>query len=238
MNEPTAETASYFTMVSGVAKFNSAGGVLMGVIGNKATWEMPYFALGHTGFVNEAVVMSGGTVSNYRFYYQIDTGSGYSALSAQLTAAQLGTALSGVSVDPAVGFKLKLTIETTSTNTTAITFLTARTTTTESAQSTNFYPLDQTDFTFSVKDEAGAPVTGFEYRIYLKDPAAGIIGNTELDGSESYGGSSKTYQHQYSSNTDVVLQIIKDGYEESLVEYTLNTTPQSVAVYLRTERNI
>lgn len=95
-----------------------------------------------------------------------------------------------------------------------------------------------TEFAFTVKDESGVGVTDFEYRLYLKDPAAGIIGSTELDGAENYTSSSRTWQHGYSTSTDVVLQIIKDGYEEALVEYTLNTTPQNTTVYLVTERNI
>ena len=94
------------------------------------------------------------------------------------------------------------------------------------------------DFTFTVKDEAGAGVTGYEYRLYVKDAAAGIIGTTELDGAESYGSATRTYSYNYAGDTDVVLQIIKDGYEEGLQEYTLTNASQSVNLTLRTERNI
>lgn len=94
------------------------------------------------------------------------------------------------------------------------------------------------DFTFTIKDEAGNGLIGYEYRLYVKDPAAGIIGTTELDGNESYGSSSRTYSYNYTANTDVVLQIIKDGYEEGLQEYTLTNANQSVTLTLRTERNI
>lgn len=137
MNEPTPETAGYFTMVSGTAKFNSSGGILMGVIGNQAVWETQDWIIGHTGFINAAATMSGGTIGNYTLEYQIDTGSGYSAWK-----TLDGTNLSGETVSPATGFKLKIRITTTSTDTTAITYLTLGTTTTEAAQRDNLYPLD------------------------------------------------------------------------------------------------
>lgn len=100
-------------------------------------------------------------------------------------------------------------------------------------------PIGNSTFTFSVKDEAGAPVVGFEYRLYIKDAADGIIGTVELDGAESYGASTRTFPYAYyTAPMTVELQIIKDGYEESLVEYVLHQTEQNVTVTLRTERNI
>jgi hypothetical protein len=77
-NEPTAETVNQFTMVSGTAKFNSSGGILMGIIGDQAIFEDSCFRLGHTGFVNTAPIMSGGTIGNYTLEYQMDIGEGYS----------------------------------------------------------------------------------------------------------------------------------------------------------------
>lgn len=100
-------------------------------------------------------------------------------------------------------------------------------------------PIGNSTFTFSVKDGAGAAVVGFEYRLYVKDAADGIIGTVELDGAESYGLSTRTFPYAYyTTPMTVELQIIKDGYEESLVEYVLHQTAQNVTVSLRTERNI
>lgn len=153
MNEYTAETDPYFTVDAGTVKFNSAGGVEMRAIGAKATWETPYFVQGHTGFQNVAPVMTGGgAIGNFRFKYQIDTGSGYSALSAQKTAAELATALNGETISATTGFKLKLQIETTTTNTAAITQLRIYTTTTTSAQNAIDYPLDTVPVTVTVKN--------------------------------------------------------------------------------------
>jgi hypothetical protein len=240
MNEPTVNTTAQVTLANG-AGFTSAGGLYMPTIGMTATFETPNYILGHTQMSATAGTMAGGTVGNYRFEYAIDKndGAGWSAMTAAAyTAATLATALNAIgALDASKGFKLRIKISTTTANTTAITSFYMPTVSTTTAQDYQ-YPLDQTDFTFTVKDEASNPVTGFEYRLYLKDPTAGIIGTTELEGSELYNASSRTYQHQYSSNTDVVLQIIKEGYEEALVEYTLNSVAQSVTVYLRTERNI
>lgn len=94
MNEPTTETTGYFTMVSGTRKFNSAGGILMGAIGDQATWEDAYYRKGHTGFAPTEMVMSGGTYSNYTVQYQLNTGSGFGTLK---NLSYCRTATAGVS---------------------------------------------------------------------------------------------------------------------------------------------
>jgi hypothetical protein len=77
MNEPTPETASSFTQVSGTVKFNSSGGALLGTVDTVGIWETFLFK-GITGFNDyEEMLMSGGTISNYLVEYTLDTGSGY-----------------------------------------------------------------------------------------------------------------------------------------------------------------
>lgn len=78
MNEPSAETASRFTMNVGTAKFNSSGGLLMTTVGWQATWEDDIFRQGHTGFSRQEVLLSGATQTRFDIHYQIDTGSGFS----------------------------------------------------------------------------------------------------------------------------------------------------------------
>lgn len=163
MNEPTAETTSQVTLSNGAA-FTAAGGLYMPVIGHKAVFETPDYIIGHTAFKNSAGIMAGGTVGNYRFRYQIDLndGNGYSAWSTQDTSANTATALNAETIDPILGFKLKLEIETTTTNATAITsfyFLTSSTTTTQAYQ----YPLDPVDVTYSFSGlEIGTEVVLFD----------------------------------------------------------------------------
>jgi len=136
MNEPTVETAGQFTMVSGTAKFNSSGGILMGVIGNQAIWETPHYIKGYTAFENIAPTMSGGTIGNYLLEYALDTGSGYGVWKT-LSAVNLITEV----ISP-TGFKFKIRITTNITNTTAITFVRVYMQSSWTAMSENTYPLD------------------------------------------------------------------------------------------------
>lgn len=147
MNEPTVNTSAQVTLANN-AKFTSAGGLYMPTIGMSAVFEMPYFALGHTSFQNAALVMAGGAAGNYTYAYQINTGSGFGAWSSELTAAALGTALNGLDALPATGFKLKLRITTSTTNTAAITSVYILTNSTTAYQDYQ-YPLDTNKLTLT-----------------------------------------------------------------------------------------
>ena len=48
----------------------------MPVIGQTATFEMPEYIIGHTSFQNSALVMAGGTATNYTYEYAIDKNDG------------------------------------------------------------------------------------------------------------------------------------------------------------------
>jgi hypothetical protein len=141
------------------------------------------------------------------------------------------------SISPSTGFKLKFRVTVITTETIACAYLRVDTISTAAAQAGTLYPLDVTPFTFEVLDSALAPLSGYEYRIYTKDPTPGVIG-TEIAGVELYNSASYTFNHEYSSNTDIVVQIIKEGYEESTTEYTINATSQTVKIILQTEYNI
>jgi hypothetical protein len=168
MNETTALTAALVVLTGG-AGFTSAGGLYMPRVGMSATFETPNYIIGHTGFTNTALVMAGGTATNYTYEYSIDKndGAGYSTLTTSAyTETTLGTALSGITGISAVnGFKLKLKITTGTANTTAITSVyltTASTTTTQAYQ----YPLDTVPVTVTVKDGSTlAVVAGVRVRI-------------------------------------------------------------------------
>ena len=60
-----------YTVNAGNPKFNAAGGVLMSVIGDSATWEDPYFRKGYLGFEGESYIsepqITGGTYSSFLF---------------------------------------------------------------------------------------------------------------------------------------------------------------------------
>lgn len=60
---------------------------------------MPEYIKGHTSFANSALVMAGGTATNYTYEYSIDKndGNGFSAMTASsYSPTTLGTALNGI----------------------------------------------------------------------------------------------------------------------------------------------
>lgn len=226
MNEPTSLSAAYVTL-SGGAGFTSAGGLYMPVIGQSATFEMDYYCLGHTSFQNNALVMAGGTATNYTYDYAIDKndGNGFSAMTtANYTATTLGTALNGITgIDASKGFKLKLEITTGTTNTTAITSIYLLTNSSTTAQDYQ-YPLDINTVTFT-----GLP-TGCD-AVTL---SAGT--STILDSKDSMAGTS--YSYTYSGAQDVDVGFIKPGYVPFYIRnLALGTTDSSIPVSLSIDRN-
>jgi hypothetical protein len=81
-------------------------------------------------------------------------------------------------------------------------------------------------------------ITGYEWRIYEEDPDPGVIGSTELAGEETASSSSQSYSYVTGdAGTDVVIQIIAAGYEESLTYLTLGAVGQSRNITLTPEEN-
>lgn len=89
------------------------------------------------------------------------------------------------------------------------------------------------DFSFTVNPG----ITGYEWRLYEKNVTEGTIGTVELDGEESATVDNQTYQYTYISDKVVILQIIAEGYEESLTELTLKNSDLDITVNLQTEEN-
>ena len=150
MNEPTSLTTSQVTLGSGAA-FTSAGGLYMPTIGQNVLFETPNFIKGHTAIANTALVMTGGTATNYGYKYQIDKndGAGWSAESATLTPTTLASTLNGLTgISASLGFKLRLRITTSTTNATAITSVYLTTVSTTTAQDYQ-YPLDTFNLTLT-----------------------------------------------------------------------------------------
>lgn len=236
LNEQTSHALSAGSYVTtGTASFTGGGVLIMPAVNDSIEWTTPYWVLGHTGFANTTPYFGGQNASNFTRTYAIDKNDGngfgsYKTVSAANLSAETG-------IDASKGFKLKVKIVTTSANADQLSQMAIYTNTTATAQGYQ-YPLDQTDFTFTVKNPSGVLVTGFEWRLYLKDAAEGVIGTTELDGSEYLAAASYTYRHEYSSDTPVILQIIKEGYEEGVFEFKLNSTPADQVVTIQTEYNI
>jgi hypothetical protein len=226
MNEPTAETADLVSLTGGAA-FTSAGGLYMPTVGMTATFEMPFYALGHESFQNVALTMAGGTVANYRFEYSIDKndGNGWSTMtSSSYTAAQLGTALNGITgIDASKGIKLRLKITTGTANTTAITSVYIQTTSSSTGRE-YYYPLDVNTITFT-----GLP-TGCDTVVLT----AGT--NTIMEQQDSLAGTS--YAYTYSGAQTVDVGFIKPGYKLKYIRnLPLGTTDSTVPVALDLDLN-
>jgi hypothetical protein len=213
MNEPTANTTSQVSLTNGAA-FTASGALYMPVIGHSATFELPYYALGHTLFTNTAGVMAGGIATNYNYNFAVDKndGAGWSAMTtANYTATTLGTALNALgALDPAKGVKLRLKITTITTNTTAITSFYVTTTSTAAAQD-NQYPLDTAGVSV-----AGL-VTGSRVKAYKVSD-----GTVLFNGAESSGAVSFT--------TDYVGAVVIDARKGSNAPYYQPWVTQVVTV--------
>lgn len=230
MNETTPETASQVTLINS-SKFTATGGLYMPTIGNEVLFEIPYYMLGHTGFSNTALVMAGGTSTNYGYKYQIDKndGAGWSAESVTLTPTTLGTALNAITgIDASLGFKLRLRITTSTTNTTSITSVYLTTTSTAISQD-YLYPLDVITLSLTgLKDNT-------EIRVYITETT------TELGGIESATDGTpdnRSFSFSITAGVIVDIAIINVTYEnERITAYTVPTTNSSIPVQQRFDRN-
>lgn len=79
---------------------------------------------------------------------------------------------------------------------------------------------------------------GAEWRLYKKDPNPEILGTIELAGEESKVSTGDiTYSDRYTADTDIVLQVMADGYEEKIIEGVLQSTNQIILVQLKIDNN-
>lgn len=147
MNEPTSFSSSYVSLVLAwtTGGFTSAGSVAMPTINDRIILETPYFIKWHTWFQNIAPTITGTNTGNFTYEYQIDTGTGYGTYKT-LNA----TNLSGETISPSTGYKIRLRITTATANTTnALTYIRLDTTSTLVAQTNNLYPLDLATITLT-----------------------------------------------------------------------------------------
>jgi len=225
MNEPTVETNSQVVLSNGAA-FTSSGGLYMPVIGQSVLFETPYFILGHTGFTNTAIVVTGGTATNYGYKYQIDKndGNGWSSESATLTSTTLGTTLSGLTgIDASLGFKLRLRITTSTTNATAISSVYLVTTSTTTAQDYQ-YPLDTFNLTLT------GLVSGSDV-VVLSAGTETVLGQVDQNVSSSW-----TYTYETPISIDIFIS--KAGKIPFYIRnYTLQSSDASLPIVQVTDRN-
>jgi hypothetical protein len=189
-NEPTSQTTSQcsFTLDTAAGSgFTSAGNISMTQLTDTVEWTMPYYALGVTGFANNAPTITGTNPANHtlEFQYDLNDGNGYNGSWLTLN----GTNLSGITVDPNDGIKLKVraTVNTAS-QTNLLTYIRVDTTTTSNDQQIQ-YPLPTTQNIGSVTNIRD----GSRIRVFNSSS------NTEI-ANEVVSGTSWTYP--YDEGTD------------------------------------
>jgi hypothetical protein len=217
MNEPTAATTPFVTVVSGNPKFTSAGGITMEQIGDEVIWEQSYFALAITGFAGSVPVITGTNVTvgtgpvwgNHDIYFQYDVGNGFNGSWIDFNGSELG-AVTGF--DPAKGVKLKIRVVCNTANATnLISYIRATTESTLAAQIANLYPLDVT-----ILNVTGLK-PGSEVRVY----EAGTT--IEVGGVENSGTSQAI--ELTSPLVDIVIHALSYEYLKILdIDTSVNTT--------------
>lgn len=144
IDEPSAST---YTITGGSPKFTSTGNLKMSELADEIVYEMQYFCIGHTGFQNVSPLLYGTSTSNLTFEYDINIndGSGFTGSYSALTGANL----SAETMDPILGFKLRIKISVnTADPATVIRYLNLPTTSTTTTQAYQ-YPLSTLDVTFT-----------------------------------------------------------------------------------------
>jgi hypothetical protein len=112
-NSPSIESIEYIeTNLNQNGFYNKSGfmgnaKVSFANAGESITWEMPYHALGHTGFRNLSPSIRGTTTTNLscQFKYDIDK-NGYNNDWLNLTTSNL----TGININPSIGIRLKLKV--------------------------------------------------------------------------------------------------------------------------------
>ncbi len=136
--------------------------------GDIIEFEMDYFALGHTGLTGNYSATTGTSGwfanewGNITLEFQYDIGSGWNGT---WLDTRTPANLTGITIDPSSGIKLKHRFTATGTQN-DMSMLLIDTTTTLTDQKDNFYPIDQesVELKMIVKDESGVPIeTAFAY---------------------------------------------------------------------------
>lgn len=230
MNEATAASAAQCTKTGGEPQFSSTGNLLLTKVGDQVTWEMPYYCLGHTAFATTAIgvtgtnvtYVSGSTWGNHTLEFQIDinNGSGFNGSWTALTSTNLRT----FTIDPSLGFKLKIRATTfTAAAGNVLTAIRIYTESTDAAQD-NYYPISVNNVSFT-----GLP-TGTDV-VVLSAGTTTILAQVDSNPTS-------TYTYTYSGAQSIDVGFIKPGYVPQYIRgLSLTTVDSSIPVALMSDRN-
>ncbi|MCK4620732.1 MAG: hypothetical protein KAT62_00815 [Desulfuromonadales bacterium] len=178
---PNGVIANKSTVIAGNPKFFKDCDLDM-VSGDIIEFEQSYYMLGHTGFTGQFTAVIGSASygadewPNIDIYFQYDLNDG-NGWNGSWLDVRTAANLTGISVDPADGVKLKFRLEATGTQV-DMSGLVLATTTTIAAQKANFYPIDQVECDVNMTNI----VVGSQYRIQKtsdgSELASGVAGTT------------------------------------------------------------
>lgn len=221
-NEPTSFSGSRLQTTAGAATYTSTGNVMLVNVGDQVTWEMDYFALGHTGFTATAPVITGTNTGNHTIEFQWDTGSGFNGSWLLLTAANLQAI---GAIDPAVGVRLRVRATcSVASASNALTFIRVETSSSSAAQQ-NQYPLPGVPLTLT------GLVSGSEVRVYVgTDPATSV----ELAGVES---STSTFSTSHTNTgQEGYIVVFATGYQTVRIPITFSSSAVSIPIQQTIDR--
>lgn len=223
-NDPSAVNPQLVVVGGAGAATSGTGTVILPNVNDTATWETPWFVLGHTAFANSALTLTGTNTSNFAYDFQYDLGTGWNGT--WLTAN--GTNLSGIgAINPATGIKLKMraTVAVASA-TNALSFISIITVTTSTAQDT-LYP-----FPFDAAATINNLIAGSRVQIY------NLTTSSEIANAIASG---TTYSYSYyngtgiSSGDSIRIRVTKTGYLPQTLLSTATSTGFSATSNAQTD---
>lgn len=211
-NEPTTLSAAQCAATGGTPRFNSLGQVALTTIGDQVTWEMPYFAKGHTSLANLAITLTGTNTGNMTYEFQYDKGTGYNGSWLTLNAANLSGA---GAITPSVGVRLKVRATCSVANAGNLLTNIAIPTVTNSSAQNEQYPLNTITLT----------LTGLQSGSDVVLLQAGT--ETTLDIVDSVS----SYAYIYETPQTIDIAVYKQGYIPFFVRgYALGSTDASLPI--------
>jgi hypothetical protein len=195
-NETTSTYAAYITTyftssATGTSGYNSNGGLALVNSGDYVLYEFPFLIKGIDSFPNSAPTIT--TSTNMTIEYQINTGSGWSALK-----AFTGANLNGESVSATTGFYFRIKCSANSTAAANILTVVSCLTNSDTTAQEATYPLD----TFTLT------LTGLQSGSDVIFYAAGTTTVRETD--DAISGTTTTYIYETPENIDI--GVFKSGY--------------------------
>ena len=211
-NEPTTASAAQCAITSGSPKFNSAGQVALTVVGQQVTWEMPYFAKGHTALANLAPTLTGTNTGNLTYEFQYDKGAGYNGTWLTLNATNLNGA---GAIAPATGVKLKVRATCATANAGNLLTQIAIPTVTDSTAQNEQYPLDTITLTLT------GLVAGSDVTI--------LAAGTETVRATQEESAGTTYAYTYETPESIDIAVYNPGYMPFFIRgYSLGSSNASL----------